>query len=105
MATMNELTKAIEVWSIHRNLNTQDPSKQFLKVTEELGELAAGMARQDKTKIIDSIGDLYVTIVILAQQYGLSIEECVDIAYTEIADRIGVIKDGVFVKLEELDNA
>lgn len=104
MADMNELTKAIEIWSINRELDKSEPSKQFLKVVEELGEVASGMARNNTELIIDGIGDVYVTLVILAQQHGLSIRDCVDVAYTEIADRVGVKRNGVFIKQEDLEN-
>lgn len=102
MPDMNQLTKAIEIWSINRTLDKSEPSKQFLKVVEELGELASGMARNDEELIIDSIGDVYVTLVILAQQHGLSINDCVDVAHREISDRVGEIRNGVFVKQEEV---
>lgn len=102
MADMNQLTRAIELWSINHELDKSEPSKQFLKVVEELGEVASGMARNDLPLIIDSIGDVYVTLVILDQQHGLNIQDCVDEAYTEIADRVGVNRNGIFIKQEDL---
>ena len=35
------------------------PQKQFIKLIEEFGELCAGIARNDKEKIKDSIGDCW----------------------------------------------
>ena len=99
---LNTLTKNIEQWAIDRNLNKADPRGQMLKVVEELGEVAEGMAKNDRDKTIDGIGDLYVTIVLLAIQQNLDIRDCIDVAYDEIKDRKGKMIDGVFVKEEDL---
>lgn len=44
------------------------PQKQFIKLMEEFGELCAGIARNDKEKIKDSIGDCGVALIILNEQ-------------------------------------
>jgi len=41
-------------------------------------------------------------LTILATQNGLQIEDCIAQAYDEIKDRRGVMKDGVFVKEEDV---
>lgn len=99
---MNELTKAIEQWSKDRGLDTSDPSKQLNKMIEEIGELAQGLNKQNREQIADGIGDVYVTLVILAQQLGLNLEECINIAYNEIKDRKGKMVNGTFVKEGDL---
>lgn len=50
----------------------------------------------------DGIGDVVVTLIILAQQNGLTLEECLDMAYGEIKGRTGKMVDGVFVKSSDL---
>ena len=70
---------------------------------EEVGEIAASMARNKEDELKDAIGDTYVTLVILAQQYGWSIRDCVAQAYNEIKDRQGLNINGVFVKSEDLN--
>lgn len=99
---MSSTTSKIRDWAIERNLHTGEPSKQMVKLVEEIGELASGIARQDKDKIIDSIGDAYVVLTILAMQYQLDIEQCIQAAYTEIKDRKGKLVNGVFVKESDL---
>lgn len=101
---LSSITKLIEDWSTDRGLHKSDPKAQMLKVTEELGELAGGLARDNQDTIKDSIGDLYVTIVILAQQLDLDLLECIQGAYKEILDRKGEMRNGVFVKEEDLKN-
>lgn len=100
---MQELTNKIEDWSIARGLNVGDPKDQFIKLAEELGELANGLARNDKPEIIDAIGDMYVVLTILAQRIDLPIQICVGRAYDEIKDRKGKMVDGIFIKEADLN--
>ena len=99
---LDELTANIKRWAIDRNLHTANPDKQMLKLFEELGELAEGMAKNKPEQIADSIGDAYVVMTILSMQLGINIEDCIAQAYDEIKDRRGKMVDGVFVKEEDL---
>lgn len=99
---MNYTLMKIKQWAEDRNLIKGSNSKaQMLKMTEEVGELAAGIARGDKALIADSIGDCVVVLTILAEQEELSIEKCTHDAYEEIKDRKGKMVDGVFIKENE----
>ncbi len=91
---LDDLTGLIKVWAIDRNLDTADPSKQMLKVVEELGEIAEGLAKGYMDMVEDSIGDEFVTLVVLSMQLNLNFEECVD--------RKGKMVNGVFVKESDL---
>lgn len=95
---MQNLTDKIRVWAIMRNLDDADPTKQMLKLIEEIGEIASGMARGNMDEIKDGLGDVQVVITILAMQLGTSIEDCTQLAYDEIKDRKGKLVDGVYVK-------
>jgi NTP pyrophosphatase (non-canonical NTP hydrolase) len=91
--------KDIVQWAIDRNIIAGATShSQMVKLMEEIGELARGIARNNKEAITDSIGDSVVVLTILAAQYGLTIEDCVDKAYNEIRDRKGKMVNGVFIK-------
>ena len=92
------LTEQIQQWSIDRNLPTSDKKSQLVKVVEEVGEVAAAIARGDDELLQDAIGDVFVTIVILSQCSGLDFTECVRHAYNEIKDRKGKLVDGIFIK-------
>lgn len=64
-----ELIGKIAQWAKDRNLILgSTPQKQFIKLMEEFGELCAGIARNDKEKIKDSIGDCGVVLIILNEQ-------------------------------------
>lgn len=99
---MNELIKQVEQWSMNKGLDKADSSKQFLKVTEEVGEVAAALARNDKDALRDGIGDVVVTLIILAQQNNMDLYECLNCAYDEIKGRTGKMVNGVFVKSSDL---
>ena len=97
-----ELVKNIQLWSKNRRLDTADPKTQMLKVIEEVGELSAAISRQNTADTIDGIGDVFVTIVILAQQLGIEFDDCALSAWNEIKDRIGILVNGTFIKEDDL---
>jgi len=89
----------IRQWAHDRNLiDTPTCHPQMTKLTEEVGEVAAAIARDDKGALKDGIGDVAVVLIILAAQNGLTFEECVGAAYNEIKDRTGRMVDGIFVR-------
>lgn len=100
---LNKLTSAIKLWSAERGIDNSNPKDQMLKVGEEVGELFSAVARGNFDLIIDSAGDVFVTLVILCQQYQIELADCVNAAYNEIKDRKGEKIDGIFVKEEDLD--
>lgn len=86
-------------WAEERNLITGATTQaQMLKMTEEVGELAAAIARKDEKLAIDAIGDCVVVLTILAAQIGVTVESCINHAWNEIKDRKGKMVDGVFIK-------
>lgn len=68
---LQELITNVQQWSIDRGLDKADSKKQMLKLYEEFGELASGLAKGNKEVVKDSIGDVVVVLIILAQQQGL----------------------------------
>lgn len=162
MSNLIELTENIEQWATDRKLHTADPIKQYDKLIEEFGELMKGINKHDMPMIKDSIGDMYVVLVVMSNQthesmldilanggvetirpqhstfgyirelnilaqrlnhsnlicyevqainnqmaktcaeYEISIVDCVELAYLEIKDRKGEMRDGKFVKEADL---
>ena len=98
---MNELVEKVKQWSIDKGLDKAESSKQMLKTVEEVGEVAAALARGDMNELKDGIGDVVVTLIILAQQNGMELEECLEQAYGVVSKRTGKMVGGVFVKEEE----
>ena len=97
-----DITGQIEQWAIDRGLHNADPSKQMLKLMEEVGELAEGLAKDNPDAVQDAIGDAYVVLTILSMQLGMDIRQCVKMAYDEIKDRKGRMVNGIFVKESDL---
>ena len=94
--------KGVKRWSIDRKLHAADPVKQMLKLTEETGELAAAIARDNTEEVIDAVGDIMVVLTILCQQTGISLTGAFESAYQTIKIRTGKTVKGVFVKEEDL---
>lgn len=97
------LTNQIERWAEERNLDTSDPTKQMLKLMEEVGELAQGLVKNKHAQVVDSIGDIYVVLTILSMQLDIDLEYCVNVAYKEIEDRKGKMVNGTFIKESDLE--
>lgn len=101
-SNMKELIKQVEQWSIDKELDKADPNRQALKVWEESGEIGAALSRNKLDDLKDGIGDTVVTLIILAQQHGMTLEECLQYAYDEIKGRKGKTINGTFIKESDL---
>ena len=101
---MNELIKKVETWSKARNLHNADVKYQFVKLIEEVGELANGLNKGNNAVIKDSIGDSLVVLIIMCQQLNIDIQECLAMAYDEIKDRKGRMVGGISVKESDIYN-
>lgn len=89
----------IRRWAEDRNLiNGSDPKSQFVKLAEEMGELANAIAKDKADEYFDAIGDMVVVLTIMAAQYAVPIEGCIEDAWNVIKDRKGRMVDGVFRK-------
>jgi NTP pyrophosphatase (non-canonical NTP hydrolase) len=89
----------IRSWANERGIYDKGNSHtQYVKLMEEAGELAAALLNNDKPEIVDAIGDIVVVLTNLAKLEGFDIENCVDSAYNEIANRKGKMINGTFVK-------
>lgn len=100
--TLHQLVEQVEQWSKNKGLDTGNPDRQALKFYEETGEVAAALSRGNLEDLKDGIGDTIVTLIILAQQHDMTLEECLQCAYDEIKGRSGKIINGTFVKSEDL---
>jgi NTP pyrophosphatase (non-canonical NTP hydrolase) len=93
----------VAAWARARNLIAgSTPQAQFCKLIEEIGELAEAISKGRPQQVPDAIGDTLVVLMILAAQYELTIEDCLEVAWQEIKDRKGRLVDGVFIKDDDL---
>ena len=89
----------IRSWADERGIYEKGNSHtQYVKLMEEAGELAQALLNKDSYEIKDAIGDMVVVLTNLAVLEGMQIENCIDSAYNEIANRTGTMLNGTFVK-------
>lgn len=100
--TLDQLVEQVEAWSVDKNLHNSNSDRQALKFYEEAGEVAAALSRGQMDALKDGIGDTVVTLIILAQQHDMTLQECLQYAYDEIKDRKGEMRNGTFVKEADL---
>jgi NTP pyrophosphatase (non-canonical NTP hydrolase) len=102
--TFDELIENITQWADDKGiLSRENAPKQSMKIMEELGETMGAILKDKKTSdVVDGIGDILVTVIILSKQLGLDPTECLESAWNEIKDRKGKTVNGTFIKKEEL---
>jgi len=101
-----ELVAKVLQWGIDRHITGPNGKgtlmAQSAKVLEEAQETyeAAQILCNDGTKaeLKDGIGDVAVTIILLAEMAGMTLTECLQAAYDEIKGRTGKMEGGTFIK-------
>ena len=89
----------IRSWAKERGIYDKGNSHtQYVKLMEEAGELAKALLENDAHEFRDAIGDMVVVLTNLAALENMTIEDCIDSAYQEIASRKGEMINGTFVK-------
>jgi len=102
--SIDTLTLHIKQWGEDRGIIANArPLGQAIKTLEETTELLDAINTNNSSLVADSIGDVFVTLVMVAETSGLDISECIDMAYEEIKCRKGYLTpEGVFIKEVEL---
>jgi NTP pyrophosphatase (non-canonical NTP hydrolase) len=113
MKSLDNYIPLIKLWASDRGIDRNHiTTPQISKTVEEVSELLSHGVQFDasmpgskeaikaRNMMKDDIGDIFVTLVILCQQRGLSMADCVDHAYNSIANRKGKTVGGVFIKDE-----
>ena len=72
----------------------------YLDLSYQIGMLSDAACK--KGVISDSLGRILRKLVLLAECYNLTIESCLEQAWSDIRDRKGMMVDGVFVKEADL---
>ena len=89
----------IRDWAQVRGIyNKGDSKTQYMKLMEEVGELAEALLENNRAETQDAIGDIMVVLTNLAHMQQMKIEDCVTSAYDEIKNRKGSMVNGTFVK-------
>ena len=88
MKTIIKLNEKIIEWAKERNIDKNGTVEaQSIKTIEEMSELIKGVCKDDISLIKDSIGDVYVTLVILCMLKNEKIENIVNL-YSKVVTPI-----------------
>ena len=101
--SLDQLVEQAQQWSIDKDLHKGNSDRQALKFYEEAGEVASALSRGQMDALKDGIGDTVVTLIILAQQHDMTLQECLQYAYGEIKGRKGRTINGTFIKESDLN--
>lgn len=94
-----ELQSNVLEWAADKGILAKSDAKtQCLKSMSEAGELCDAIAVRDRVKTIDALGDVLVTLIILAELENLDLVWCLEEAYGVIQARTGRMENGIFVK-------
>ncbi len=98
--SIDKLTMKIKLWGEDRMITKNGkPMSQAIKSLEEVTEMIEAINNENAPMVADGIGDVFVTLVMVAETSGLDIEKCIAMAYEEIRDRKGYLRgDGTFIK-------
>lgn len=116
---LEQLEQLVINWADEKGILAKaTPLTQFSKTKEEVEELAhalnvkargfkefinkKGMTVNADSEIEDAIGDIVVTLIIQAKMQGLTLQQCLQSAYDVISKRSGEMRNGKFVKSEDL---
>ena len=106
MISVDYLVDQVIQWAHKVDLVDQGrPFTQHSKLVEETREILDAMLRVQKDgtdQLFTEIGDGMVVLIVLALQYGEDPADCLKRAEQKIRNRSGQIKDGSFVKKEDL---
>lgn len=90
---------SIREWAQQKGIYEKgDPKTQYIKLIEEVGELAQSILKDDDEEFMDAIGDCVVVLTNLAKLKGHNIEDCINGSYQVITKRKGQMVNGTFVK-------
>ena len=87
------------VWADEKGiLSPKNRNKQTLKFISEAGELSDEICKEDVEAAKVELGDVLVTLSIVAAQMDTDLQTCFDLAYEKISKRKGKTINGTFIK-------
>ena len=89
----------IREWATSRGIFEKGTKQgQFDKFLEETVELGQEFYAGDVDKMMDEMGDVVITLTLLAEMHGFTIEDAIELAYQKVNKRTGKVVNGQFVK-------
>ena len=111
--SFEELKEYALDWAKDKDLlYSQNADKQFMKFIEEVFEFKSEldlytnhvgkMKDLSKVHLKDEMGDIFVTLIILCEQFEIDPVVCLEMAYEKVKGRSGKTINGTFVKESDL---
>ena len=96
-----ELEQLVADWHEDRNLiEGSTDAAQMHKLLEEVNELDQDV--HDGYDLRDEMGDVLVVLINIATRNGFTLRQALEVSYKKIKDRKGQMRNGIFVKEEDL---
>lgn len=96
-----ELEQLVADWHEDRNLiEGSTDAAQMHKLIEEVNELDQDV--HDGYDLRDELGDVLVVLINIATRNGFTLRQALEASYKKIKDRKGQMRNGIFVKEEDL---
>lgn len=96
-----ELEQLVADWHEDRNLiEGSTDAAQMHKLLEEVNELDQDV--HDGFDLRDEMGDVLVVLINIATRNGFTLRQALEVSYKKIKDRKGQMRNGIFVKEEDL---
>ena len=96
MPSLTELQRELLIWQLY-NFPDRNKWEPIMGVSEEIGELAhaflkrhqriRGTAEKHSADMQDAIGDIIVYLADVCNAEGFSLQNCLDLAWTEVQQR------------------
>lgn len=100
---LEEFTELVA--SIHPDKSPEFIYDEIVSMLDNLlsnGRIKPVTAAEAQAAKKDALGDMYVVQVNIAERNDMLMSQCIQSAWAEIKDRKGEMRDGVFVKEEDL---
>lgn len=102
-----DLIRAVVDWAEQKGIfdkgTIKSQTEKFLEEVKELEEELGCYNKYSNEHVMLEMGDVLVTLILLAEMHNFSIFEALQMAYDKISKRKGKMVGGVFVKEEDLN--
>lgn len=112
--SFEDLQKLTLEWADDKDLlHEENAEKQFMKFIEEVFEFKTEfdisycpgrVSKGLKYNLKLEMGDIFVTLIILCEQFDIDPVKCLEMAYEKISKRKGRTINGTFIKEEDLED-
>jgi NTP pyrophosphatase (non-canonical NTP hydrolase) len=85
---MKEIEKWAAEWHLKRYGINIDPFRTMTKLTEEVGELAKALIKQDKQNAIEEVADVAIVLLHICRYLDISIIDAINLKRPTLEERL-----------------